>query len=300
MDPLNHEGTQKVCFSKREAGTCVRQARGGVRGMLHLDFAAVKERTDADCVNAADHRRSNVWKCHSKHPKDRKTCAMKATKAAGSMLRNIDVDKFQGGQSAIVGDSSDDSNVAPGCSALWEVDRSELTADQRSDLATYEEDFYDAESLSDEDDTQQPALSTQYPTLDDQHSSPSVQQPTPSTQQPTLSTRYLALSDQRLALSTQHLVTNQSLPRCDFLVAGLRASSRSNFGVPAKLYIDETNYVDRMLEDIPADEFAAAVLEPVDDSEIRGSNSGSNTNVTDHTYNGGSASVGDGYNTDGI
>ena len=51
-----------------------------------------------------------------------------------------------------------------------------------------------------------------------------------------------------------------------------RASRRPNFGVPAKLYIDETDYADRMLEDVPAVEFAAAVLEPVDDAEIRGSN----------------------------
>ena len=55
-----------------------------------------------------------------------------------------------------------------------------------------------------------------------------------------------------------------------------------------------------MLEDVPADEFAAVVLEPVDDAEISGSNSGSNTAVTDQTYSGGSASVSDGYNTDGI
>ena len=33
-------------------------------------------------------------------------------------------------------------NVAHGCPALWEVDRSELSADQRSDLATFEEDYY--------------------------------------------------------------------------------------------------------------------------------------------------------------
>ena len=51
---------------------------------------------------------------------------------------------------------------------------------------------------------------------------------------------------------------------------------------------------------MPADEFAAAVLEPLDDAEIRGSNSGSNTDVTDQIYSGGSASVSDGYNTDGI
>ena len=70
--------------------------------------------------------------------------------------------------------------------------------------------------------------------------------------------------------------------------------------MPAQLYIDETDYADRMLEDVPAVEFAAAVLEPVDDAEIRGSNSGSNTDVTDETYSGGSASVSDGYNTDGI
>ena len=86
------------------------------------------------------------------------------------MLRSIDVDKFQSGQPAVAGDSSDDSNVAPGCSAMWEVDRSELTAVQRSNLATFEDDYYGAKSLSDDDDTQQPATSTQYPTLDDQHS----------------------------------------------------------------------------------------------------------------------------------
>ena len=266
------------------------------------------------------------------------------------MLRSsIDVDKFQSGQPAVAGDSGDDSNVAPGCSALWEVDRSELTTDQRSDLATFEEDYYDAESLSGYDDTQQPALSTQYPTLDDQHSASSTQQPTPSTQQPTLSTRYPTLSDQHPVTSTQHSVTNQSLPGCDYLVAGdsnedgqasrasaavvdlqnsarpgsgtgsglyyppavgetcqqrvapaFLVSSRANFGVPAKLHIDETDYADRMLEDVPADEFAAAVLEPVDDAEIWGSNSGSNTDVSDQTYSGGSASVSDGYNTDGI
>ena len=68
------------------------------------------------------------------------------------------------------------------------------------------------------------------------------------------------------------------------MAPALRTSSRANFGVPAKLYINETDYADRMLEDVPADEFAAAVLEPVDDAEIRGSNSGSNTDVTDQTY----------------
>ena len=129
-------GTQKVCFSMHETSTCVREARGEVCGMLHLDFVAVKECTDADYVNGADHRCSDVWKCHSKHATDRKACALKATKAVGSMLRSIDVDKFEGGQPAVVGDSSDDSDVAPGCSALWEVDSSELTANQRSDLAT--------------------------------------------------------------------------------------------------------------------------------------------------------------------
>jgi hypothetical protein len=55
-----------------------------------------------------------------------------------------------------------------------------------------------------------------------------------------------------------------------------------------------------MLEDVPADEFAAAFREPVDDAEIRGSNSGSNTEVTDQTYSDGSASVSDGYSSDGI
>ena len=354
MSPLNHDGTQKVRFSMRETGICVREARGEVCGMLHLDFAAVKECTDLDYVTGADHRCSNVWKCHSKHPKDRKTRALKATKVAGNMLRSIDVDKFQSGQPAVAGDSSDDSSVAP-CSALWEVSRSELTADRRSDLATFEEDFYDAAPLPDDidDDTQQPTLSTQYPagTSVIQHSVPSTQQPTPSTQQPTLSTQYPALGDQHPAPSTQHSVTNQSLPGCDLLIAGnsnedgqapvasasvvdsqnsarpgagagtgsglhcphavnetcqpcvapaLRASSRPNFGIPAKLYIDEADYADRILEDVPAGEFAAAVLEPVDDAEIRGSNSGSNTDVTDQTYSGGSASVSDGYNTDGI
>ena len=114
MNPLNHDGTQKVCFSMRETGTCVREARGEACGMLHLDFSAVKECTDSDYVNGADHRCSNVWKCHSKHPKDRKTRALKATKAAGQMLRSIDVDKFQSGQPAMAGDSS----ATHGCSAL--------------------------------------------------------------------------------------------------------------------------------------------------------------------------------------
>ena len=100
------------------------------------------------------------------------------------MLRSIDVDKFQSGQPAVAGDSSDDSNITPGCSALWKVDRSELTVDQRSDLATFEEDYYDADSLTDDGDTQQPALSTQCPTGTSviQCSVPSTQQPTPSTQ----------------------------------------------------------------------------------------------------------------------
>ena len=102
-----------------------------------MDFAAVKECTDSGHVTGADHRCSNVWKCHSKHPKDHKTRALKVTKAAGNMLRRIDVDKFQSGQPAVAGDSSDDSNVAPGCSALCEVDWSVLTADQRPDLATF-------------------------------------------------------------------------------------------------------------------------------------------------------------------
>ena len=80
----------------------------------------------------------------------------------------------------------------------------------------------------------------------------------------------------------------------------LRTSSRTNFGVPAELYIDTTDYADRMLEDVPSDEFEAAILEPVDDTEIRGSNSESNTEVTDQAYSGGSESVGDGYSSDGI
>ena len=143
MNPLNHDGTQKVGFSMRETGTCVREARGEVCGMLHLNFSAVKECTDSDYVNGANHRCSNVWKCHSKHPKDRKTCALKATKAACQMLRSIDVDRFQSGQPAVAGDSSDDSSDTHGCPVLWEVDRSELSADQRSDLATLEEDYYD-------------------------------------------------------------------------------------------------------------------------------------------------------------
>ena len=95
MNPLNHDGTQKVCFSMRETGTCIREARGQVCGMLHLDFAVVKVCTDSDYVTGADHRCSNVWKCHSKHPRDREMRALKATKAAGNMLRSIDVDKFQ-------------------------------------------------------------------------------------------------------------------------------------------------------------------------------------------------------------
>ena len=64
------------------------------------------------------------------------------------------------------------------------------------------------------------------------------------------------------------------------MAPALCTGSRANFGVPAKLYNDETDYADRMLEDVPAHEFAAAVLEPVEDAEFRGSSSGSNTVVT--------------------
>ena len=40
-------------------------------------------------------------------------------------------------------------------------------------------------------------------------------------------------------------VVNETCQPCVALV--LRASSRPNFGIPAKLYIDETDYADRML-----------------------------------------------------
>ena len=37
------------------------------------------------------------------------------------------------------------AGTVAGCTPLWEMDRSALTADQKSDLATLEEDFYDAD-----------------------------------------------------------------------------------------------------------------------------------------------------------
>ena len=86
-----------------------------------------------------------------------------------------------------------------------------------SDLATFEEDYYDAASGSDEDDTQQPVFDNQYSadTLVIQHSVPSTQQSTLNNQQSTLNT-------QHTALSTQHSVPNRSLPGCDLLVADSR------------------------------------------------------------------------------
>ena len=294
MNPLNHDGTQKVCFSMRETGICVREARGETCGMLHLDFAAVKECTDSDYVTGPDHRCSNVWKCLSKHPKDRKTRALKATKAAGNMLRSIDVDKFQGGQPAVAGDSSDDSSATHGCPALWEVDRAGLSAEQRSDLATFEEDYYDA--------PQYPVPNKSLPGCDllvAGNRNGDGQAPVASAS---------VCDSQNSARPGSGTGTGSGLQHPDVAnetchpgaTPPLRASNRPNFGVPAELYIDTTDYADRMLEDVPADEFAAAVLEPVDDAEIRGSESGSNTEATDQTYSGGSASVSDGYSSDGI
>ena len=54
-------------------------------------------------------------------------------------------------------------------------------------------------------------------------------------------------------------VANETCHPC--VTPALRASSRQIFEVPAELYIDTTDYADRMLEDVPADEFAVAILE---------------------------------------
>ena len=105
--------------------------------------------------------------------------------------------------SAVADDSSDDSNVASGCSALWEVDRSKLTADQRSDLATFEKDYYDAESLSDDGDTQQPALRTKYSA-----GTSAIQHSVPNSQHPALNSQHSALGTQHSVTSTQYSVPN--------------------------------------------------------------------------------------------
>ena len=94
MTFVNADGSQKICFSMREQGVCSRESRGEECGMLHLAHAALKGCSDVEYLTGAEHRCSNVWKCHGKHPMDRKSKALRG-KAAGHMLRHIDVDKFQ-------------------------------------------------------------------------------------------------------------------------------------------------------------------------------------------------------------
>ena len=122
MNFHSSDGTQKICFGMREHGICKRLDAGQPCGFLHLDFSKCTECVDTEYL--ASSKCSIFWNCKSKHAKDRKSRAMKPSSLAGNMLRSVDVDSFQFGSPAVVGDDGEDDtdsdtlSVDSGVSAL--------------------------------------------------------------------------------------------------------------------------------------------------------------------------------------
>ena len=191
------DGTQKICFGMREHGICKRLDAGQPCCFLHLDSSKCTECVDTEYL--ASSKCSVFWNCKSKHAKGRKSRAMKPSGTTGNMLRFVDVDSFQFGSPAIVGDDGED-----------DTDSDTLSADSDSGAIDL-----------------QPAT---------------------------------------------------------------RVFGRSGRGIRAAQYLDQTDYDDMMLADVPEHEHLAALVESVSDADICG-NSGSHTGASrDSTYNGTSES----------
>ena len=193
----NSDGSQKIFFGMRERGICKRLDVGQPCGFLHLNFSKCTECVDTEYL--ASSKCSIFWTCKSKHAKDRKSRAMKPGGTAGNMLRSVDVDSFQFGSPAIVGDDGEDDTDSDTLSAS--------SVDSTLDL--------------------QPAA---------------------------------------------------------------RVFDRRGRGVKAAQYLDQTDYDDMVLADVPKHEHHATLMDFVNDADICGS-SGSHTDASrDGTYNGTSES----------
>ena len=78
----------RICFAWRELGKCPREEAGEKCNFFHLDLAKVVEGTHPEYV--ASGKCPDEWNCKNKHPKSRRTRAMKGTKPTGFMLREAD------------------------------------------------------------------------------------------------------------------------------------------------------------------------------------------------------------------
>ena len=84
----NRDGSLKICFSHRETGKCRRKEAGEHCGFFHTDFAKAIECNDAQYL--LNGNCSNNWMCPNKHSKSRKVRAMKATRASGQMMLELE------------------------------------------------------------------------------------------------------------------------------------------------------------------------------------------------------------------